>query len=96
MNVEDETVVVGVDGAELAADRVAVEEALLEPPVISRIENRLPFEGAVAVALVGVVKVDMVEVEDEEGVGDSNVGVAAELGPGDEAVTPATIDDEIL
>jgi hypothetical protein len=95
IKVDDETVV-GVSGAEVTVG----DDALLDPPekdVMDRIENRLLLFGAVADS-----EVETVNFDDDEGTGERAVGVADELGPGDEAeddvvaVTPATIEDEIL
>ena len=100
---KDDGAVVGVSGAE--AVEVGCPE-LLEPPkeVIDLIENRfLLLVGAVVVVVVVVEAALSNEVvEGEVGRGcDCNVGVPEEVATGDgadevDAVTPATIEDEIL
>jgi hypothetical protein len=93
-NEEDDTVV-GVSGAEVV-DVGAAVELLLEPvkEVIDRIENLL-----LLLAVVGVVaeELGIDELEDDEGRGGS-AGVDAGDEEEDEvdAVTPATMEDEIL
>lgn len=101
-------IVVGVTGADDVAVTVVADvvlELLLDPlnEVMDRIENRLFFVGVVVAptAGAGAAEVSLTDVFDVVGATAAAVGVVT-LGAGDgdadvdTAVTPATIEDEIL
>lgn len=97
--------VTGADDVAVAVVVTVVPELLLDPlnEVMDRIENRLFFVGVVVAPTAGAAATDvsLSDVVDAVGATGAAVGIVI-LGAGDgdadvdTAVTPATIEDEIL